>query len=127
MGDPVKHYEMIEAVMSGAECQRKTPTGVIRVRFFCGELEQKWDTDTTWGPLSNFVYNDWEIAPPDFVSFVEAFAAMKSGKRVRFDGWLEGITMEFSGNRFHRKISGKEGAAWQPFPNELDEPRWVIL
>ena len=127
----MKHHEMIKAVIEGAECRRPLGTvGWVHVTFFFGALRERTvDPGNTglWNPLSAWVYDTWEIAPPAFVSFVEAFAAMKLGKRVRFDGWPAGITLEFSNNRFHRKLDEKEGAVWQPSPNELDECRWIVL
>ena len=126
----MKHYEMIEAVMKGAECQRKTPTGVIRVSFCNGALEEKWDSAATWSLLSNYVHNDWEVVP-NFVSPAEAFAAVKTGKHARFEGWEEDTYIQADPEDldvvvmvWENPMATRDYSLTIP---ELTESRWVIL
>lgn len=126
----MKHEEMVATVIRGRMCERKNDIGgVIRVSFCNGELKEKLDTDATWGPLSSFVYNNWELVP-HFVSPSEAFAAVIDGKHAKFDGWRDGTYLCcWLDGTFEVKFGSVNtvGSKFVPTPAELTKSRWVIL
>ena len=139
MGDPMKHHEMIKAVIEGAECKRplSSADGWSHVRLVGGSLLERivWDQFPArpgpWSPLSAWPHDTWELVPPFFVSPAEAFAAVKAGKQARFEGWGDGVFIACYDNMIRKTVPVVGAAAYRysfrPDINELTESRWVIL